>query len=98
MASKRERKRKDGTVSFEALFRLDGKQTSAAFDTAKARDAFIANIDRLGLEAALEIIDAHESTSTNAPTLREYGLAEIESRTGVGEYQRERYRREIRNE
>lgn len=98
MASKRERKRKDGTVSFEALFRLDGKQTSAAFDTAKARDAFIANIDRLGLEAALEIIDAHESTSTNAPTLREYGLAEIESRTGIGEYQRERYRREIRNE
>lgn len=96
MASKRQRTRADGTVAWQALYRHHGRQRSATFDTAAARDQWVKLVDDVGLEAALEVLDVTESGGgRGAPTLREYALAEIEARTGIGEGTRHRYRREV---
>lgn len=95
MASKRERRRADGTVAYEALYRQDGKQRSVTFDDARARDQWVALVDRVGLDAALEVLAAHEGARKAAPTLREYALADVDRRTGITEGTRDRYRREI---
>ena len=96
MASPRQRTRRDGSIAWQALYRWQGKQRSATFPTAQARDQWVRLVDDVGLAAAVEVLEATESSSAKgAPTLREYALADVEARTGIGEGARHRYRAEI---
>ena len=92
MASKRQRKRKDGTVAWLALYRKDGRQTSLTFDTAIARDQWVNLVDQIGLDGALEALGAMEGSSGSEPSFREYALADIELRD-ISAYQADRYRK-----
>lgn len=95
MASPRNRKRADGSVSFEALYRRDGKQASKTFKTAEGRDEWIATVDEFGLDAALEILASRQGKRSRVPTLAEYALADIELRSRLSEGGRDRHKREI---
>lgn len=99
MASTRERERADGTVAYIALFRHNGRQTSETFDNPKARERFIRNIDRVGVEAALQILDAQEDTAgEHVPTLTELALEHASLITNASDYTRKRYRSYARND
>ncbi|GAA2237812.1 hypothetical protein GCM10010401_07530 [Rarobacter faecitabidus] len=90
--------RADGTVAWQALFRVGKKQRSATFPDAAARDRWIKLVDNIGIEAAVEVLEATEDGGTNTVTLSEYALANIEERSGIGEGTRHRYKREIRRD
>lgn len=98
MASPRQRVRADGTIAWQALYRANGRQHSATFPTAQARDQWIRLVVDIGLGDALDILDTTEHGSDSAPTLAEYALADVELRTGITEGTRDRYRREIRRD
>ncbi len=94
MASLRQSLRSDGTVAFRVLYRHEGKQRSETFDNATAQRAFCANVDRLGPQAALEILAAYEGASTAAvPTLAEQIDHHVESLSGIEDGTRADYRR-----
>lgn len=97
MASTRERRRADGTVAYIALFRHDGRQTSETFNTAAARDRFIRNVDRIGPAAALAILDAHDNTAPDTPTVAELATAHI-GLIKASDYTRRRYRGYVQND
>lgn len=65
MASVRSRPRKDGTTSWSVLWRENGKQTSAAFDTESEADLFarVLNANGQSFELAAETIERAKSTS-----------------------------------
>lgn len=96
MASPRQRTRADGTIAWQALYRHNGKQRSATLPTAKARDQWIRLVDDIGIDAAVEVLEATEQGGAGGvPTLREYALQVVDDRTGIGEGTRHRYRAEI---
>ena len=101
MVSTREKVRSDGSVAYVARFRLDGKQTTETFDSARERDRFIRNVERMGLERAIALLDELESTGAvpdDMPTLREWAERCIDGLTGVGEATPKRYRAYLRND
>ncbi|MDN6618083.1 MAG: site-specific integrase [Corynebacterium variabile] len=98
MASPRQRTRADGTIAWQALYRDHGKQRSATFPTAQARDQWIKLVTDIGLDAALEVLNTTEHGSSGIPLLADYALADVEERTGISEGTRDRYRREIRRD
>lgn len=95
MASKRQMTRADGTIAWLALYRANGKQSSATFPTMKARDDWVRLVDQIGLDAALEVLDITEQGAGSAPLLRDYAHEQVKGRSGIGEGQRKRYQREI---
>ena len=100
VASKRERWNKtEQCMIYEALYRHNGKQTSAPFYSEKARDRWIALVDKIGVPAAVDSLNAFEASGgSDVPTLAEYALADIGLRTRLSDYQHDRYRREIEND
>lgn len=101
MVSTREKVRSDGTVAYIARFRLNRKQTTETFDSARERDRFVRNVERLGLERAIALLDeleAVESAPDETPTLGEWAERCIASLTGVGESTPKRYRAYMRND
>lgn len=98
VASTRERVRADGTIAYVALFRHKGKQTSETFNSDRARARFIRNIDNLGVEAALEILDATDDTSSDMPTVAQWATEHVDNLAGVQEDTRNKYRRFIRRD
>jgi len=97
MASKRERTRADGSVAYIALFRHGGRQTSITFDTVRARDKFVRDIDRHGIETALAILDAQDDTSADVPTLAELAEEHIDA-VRASDSTKRRYRSYVRND
>lgn len=96
VASKRNRQRADGTMKYEALYRLDGKQTSKSFHDAKTRDDFVKLINQIGLREALEVQDAiDENEDKPTPQLGTYAHAEVDLRTGITDRTRSDYHRQI---
>jgi site-specific recombinase XerD len=66
MASVRERRSSTGETTFAVLYRLDGKQSSMTFETAKAASRFKALCDVLGPARALA---EQGAAATDEPTL-----------------------------
>ena len=97
MASPRDRIRADGSVAYQALYRLDGKQTSTSFANARSRDRFIKNADRLGIERALEIVDSARTTDATE-SLQQTATRYIETRTGIKDGTRAKYRSYLKND
>lgn len=95
MASKAQSRRKDGTIAWRVLYRHNGRQRSATFDTQQARDKWLRLIKEIGIDAALESLSLMENTTGRAVTLADYARENIEARTGIGEGTRHRYLAEI---
>ena len=101
MVSTREKVRSDGSVAYVARFRLDGRQTTETFDSASARARFIRNADALGIEQAIDLLDALDDAGASAaevPTVAEWAERCIANLTGVGDGTRKRYRSYVRND
>lgn len=62
MASVRERVSKRGETTYAVLFRLDGKQKSETFETAKGAEDFRALVDLIGPRDALARLNGHDLT------------------------------------
>ena len=69
MASFREYSRADGTVAYQVLFRHGGRQRSETFTTAAGQRRFHRNVERLGVAAALEILNAAVQIVGNRPKI-----------------------------
>lgn len=98
MVSTREKVRSDGSVAYIARFRHNGRQTSETFDTARGRDRFVRNVNTLGLDAALDLLDDSASTKETMPTLGEWAERCIGLLSGVSEATPRRYRAYMRND
>ena len=90
----RTRKRADGSVAYQVVFRHKGKQTSRTFDNARAAQVFDRNITRLGVEAALDMVEAH-TLSQNAPTLAEWCRRYTSQIDGITDGTRREYQKLI---
>lgn len=96
MASKRQRAKADGTVSYEALYRQDGRQKSRSFHDRKSRDDFIKLIDQIGLAETLDVYEAMDAESDKPiPQLGPYAHADVDLRTGITDRTRRDYHRQI---
>lgn len=94
MASVRERVRGDGTVVYQVLYRLNGRQTSETHATRKSAESMKSLIDKVGLGRALDIV-ADRRAAEAVPTLREWGEHHIDHLTGVTSGTVHRYRRSL---
>ncbi|MFW7414712.1 tyrosine-type recombinase/integrase [Demequina sp. SO4-18] len=94
MASWRPRVRKDGSVVYQVLYRLNGRQTSEMHLTQRSAESMVSLIDKVGLERALEVV-AERQHSQAVPTLREWGEHHVEHLTGVTSGTLHRYRRSL---
>lgn len=90
MASIRSRTRSDGTTSHQVIYRTEGRQRFATFDDYAEAVTFQGNIERLGIDTALEILDVREN-GTHAPTVAEMTRAHADALTGVTPGTRKRY-------
>lgn len=88
----RERARADGTVAYQVLFRHGGRQRSETFTTAAGQRRFHRNVERLGVAAALEILNAADDAEAEMPTLAEQIAHHIDGLSGVTEGTIRRYR------
>lgn len=96
MSSLRTRTLADGSLTYTVLYRLDGRQTSTTFDTAKAAERFREDGARLGWQAAREIADARRDagrTNVDAPTVAELVQRHVDSRSGIKLGTRRKYER-----
>ena len=94
MASKRMRINADGSITWQALYRIDGRQASRTYETQKACETFLKLADQLGIEEALRI-DDEIATVTNAPLLADYAHDDVDLRTGISDRTRADYHRQI---
>ena len=93
MASVRERVSKRGETTYAVLFRLDGKQTSETFETAKSADEFRALVDLIGPRDALARLNGHDTTAgltvdELAERYLEWKAPDVTERT-LGDYRRD---------
>ncbi|MBS6071721.1 MAG: site-specific integrase [Actinomyces urogenitalis] len=95
MSSIRHKRRKDGTVSHQVLFRHEGRQTSATFENLDSARRFSRIVDELGPAEALAILDQAPQTPSSLVTLGDHAHRYIDSLTGVQEDTRARYRRQV---
>ena len=87
-------RRADGSESWKIRFRHRGKETSRTFASERGARRFADMIDKLGLERALEIVEARTAESPSAaPTMREWCEQYIDTLTGVGNASLRDYRR-----
>lgn len=94
MASIETRILRDGTATHRVRFRRGGRgtpQESVTFETYAAAEAFKSNMDRFGVEVALEILDAG-ATAVAPATLAEWASDYVEHKAGITEGTRIRYR------
>lgn len=94
MASIRSRRRADGTVSHQVIFRRNGRnspQEFATFDDAHEAERLRKSIDALGVEEALALLDARE-TRAHVVTVGEWVNEHIDLLTSVTDGTRIRYR------
>lgn len=94
MASIRSRVRADGSASHQVIYRRDGRrspQEFATFDDYAEATRFKDTLERLGAEAALDMLAVRESGAT-VVTVQDWCHRHIDELTGVTEGTRVRYR------
>jgi len=92
MATVRSRPRKDGTVGHQVIYYLNGEQHFQTHDTYESATKAAKLMDRIGVTAALEVINLRTGNAKESPTVAELCEAHIETLTGVTDGTRERYR------
>jgi len=92
MASIRSRKAANGTVTHTVMWRQDGKQRGLTFVDIGSATVFKSNVERLGSEAALQIIGV---TDSGEITLREWLEDHVDNLPGIIEGTRKQYKRYI---
>jgi integrase len=101
MASIREVPRKDGTTTYQVLYRIDGRQSSLPCADKKSADALVELIAKVGVQRALEIegISAHRTRRAPSSLTVETWLDRyIDHLTGVEQYTIDKYRAYVRND
>src|SRR5690606_33628544 len=94
MASIRHRPRRDGTTSWQVLFRAaDGRQTSETFTIEREARQFAKLVEDLGPDEALAIQREREGNNRATPTLGAFVVEHVGDLTGVTEGTKARYRR-----
>lgn len=99
MASIRERKRKDGAITYSVLYTLDGKQTSVPYSTKLEAQDFRDLVDRVGPQRAMEIdnIPLPKTTGPKAAlTVEQWCTHHIDHLTGVEQGTLDLYRMFVR--
>lgn len=94
MASIESRANKDGTITYRVRFRLGGRgsqQQAVAFGDPHSAERFRRDVEALGAQAALDLLDAREQGSPDM-TVQQWCLEHIDAITGVTEGTRVRYR------
>lgn len=96
MATKRARRRADGSEYWQVRYRLDGKETSKSLDNEQDAEAFRELIDRVGAARALEIHGLDRSRSGHTvSTWLEHHIAHL---SGIERRTRAEYRGVVRND
>lgn len=99
MSSIRVRTRRDGSDYTQVMFRHNGKQQGMSFDDHEAAIRWRKNLDQLGAERAIELLEIAEHVdATPALTIAAAGKDYIDNLTGVSDGQRTRYRRFMVND
>jgi integrase len=87
-----------GVVSWQVMYRRHGKQSSSTFDTEAGASSFARLIDDVGVERALEVLEARERAGAAqgpSPTLAAFGHGSLDARTGIDPATRQRYHRQL---
>ncbi|MFE3081756.1 tyrosine-type recombinase/integrase [Nocardia tengchongensis] len=98
MASLTERVRSDGSIAHIVLYRRNGKQSSTTFDDFQAALQLKKRIDKLGLEQALQLLDAELAAQGDAPGLTCAVDSYIGDLSGIEDGTKTRYRRFLAND
>lgn len=98
MASIDERKRSDGSIAHVVLYRRNGKQSSTTFNDPISALQLKKRIDKLGVEQALQLLEAELSANADAPGLTDAVNSYINDLTGVEDGTRRRYQRFLAND
>lgn len=93
-ASIRARQRADGSWSFDVRYRMDGKSKSTAFGTEKGAEAWAKLLRLRGPEEALRALQ--QGGAGDVPTVDEYAVTYIASKSGVEPKTLEHYRMYMR--
>lgn len=96
MSTLRTRTLADGTLTFTVLYRLDRRQTSTTFDTARAARQFMADIKAKGKEQARDIAEARSTNGAgiaDLPTVAELVQRHVDARSGIKLGTRRKYER-----
>lgn len=97
MPTPRIRTRSDGTVYHQVPFRQAGKQTSRSFEDPRDARQFARNVERLGVDKALELYGL-ELAAVAEITLTEWLTLHVDGLTGVEPGTLRRYRAYITND
>lgn len=83
VASVGARRNKSGEVVFRVQFRIGNSAKQETFPTEKAADKFKELVDRIGGEAAREILERRRNNTGNTPTLREWTERYLDDTSGI---------------
>lgn len=99
MASIRKRVRKDGTVAYNVMYLIDGRQTSATFDTEKVAKSFRDNVHALGARRAMDMWGIPDTVKVQEQaTVKAWVKHHIDHLTGVQPATVAKYRRYLAND
>lgn len=97
MATKRPRKRGDGSIYWQVRYRLDGVETSKSLDDEQDAEAFRELVDRVGAARALEI-HGLDATRRNGHTVGKWMAHHIEHLSGIERRTRAEYLGVVKND
>lgn len=83
MASVLPRRSAAGVVSWRVQFRHDGKHAQKTFVNRRGADEFGALVDKVGADAALQVLEARNNTSADMPSLREWTDRYLDADSGL---------------
>jgi len=101
MASVLPRRSASGVVSWRVQFRHEGRHAQKTFKLERGAREFGALVDKVGADAALQVLEARNNTTGDMPTLREWTHRYLDPAsgllTGIEEGTRAGYERAARN-
>jgi integrase len=102
MASIRVRRRADGSAGYNVVYMLDGRQTSATFDSETAAEEFLGSVRLLGAERAMRAFGiaptVRQAARRSGVTVADWVATYIASRSGVAKSTLYDYEAILRND
>lgn len=83
MASVLPRTSAAGVVTWRVQFRHEGKHAQRTFVTRRGAEEFGALVDKVGADAALQVLAARNRTGNDVPTLREFTARYLDPASGL---------------
>ncbi|TDH48717.1 site-specific integrase [Mycobacterium eburneum] len=93
MASIRPDKRRDGTPTYQVLYRIDGRQSSLLFTDEAEAEQFKSLVNTIGAKRALEVHDLETGPQRSAKgmTVAQWVRRHIDHLTGLEQYSLDKY-------